>query len=100
VGLGWAGDKPWMPVAKTYGVCLIVSGISTLAMPLLVQAHSYFGLSTIAALFGLSLASNYSFTPLLVLQIVSLERFTPAFGVVLLVQGVGNLIGPPLAGNF
>ncbi|KAF4533305.1 hypothetical protein B566_EDAN004426 [Ephemera danica] len=98
VGLGWAGDKPWLPVAKTYGACLLVSGVSTMAMPPLVRAHSHVGLATAAALFGLSLASNYSFTPLLVLQIVGLERFTPAFGVVLLVQGIGNLVGPPLAG--
>lgn len=29
---------------------------------------------------------------------ISLERFTNAYGLLLLVQGIANLIGPPLAG--
>ncbi|CAB3367999.1 Hypothetical predicted protein [Cloeon dipterum] len=76
VFLGWAGDKPWLPVSKTYAVCLIVCVI----------------------FFGLSFAANYSFTPVLLVQLVAMERFSAAYGLMLLVQGAGNLIGPPLAG--
>ncbi|OXA36560.1 Monocarboxylate transporter 4 [Folsomia candida] len=48
--------------------------------------------------FGLMIAANYSLTPVILLQVVSLEKFTPAYGLLLLVQGIGNLIGPPIAG--
>lgn len=32
------------------------------------------------------------------MELISLERFTNAYGLLLLVQGIANLIGPPLAG--
>lgn len=32
-------------------------------------------------------------------QVVSLERFASAYGLLLLVQGIGNLVGPPIAGK-
>lgn len=32
------------------------------------------------------------------MELISLDRFTNAYGLLLLVQGVANLLGPPLAG--
>lgn len=32
------------------------------------------------------------------MELISLERFTNAYGLLLLVQGIANLVGPPLAG--
>lgn len=53
---------------------------------------------TCAALFGLFFASNLSFTPGILVEIVPLERFTIAYGLILMSQGIGHLIGPPLGG--
>lgn len=34
------------------------------------------------------------------MELITLEKFTNAYGLLLLVQGIANLIGPPLAGIF
>lgn len=97
VGLGWAGDQPWMHVTKTYGCCLILCGLSTISMTYF--SDNYVLIVISCACFGLLLASNFSFTPVILVELVPLDRFTTAYGLVLLCQGIGNLVGPPLAGT-
>ncbi|KAJ9587826.1 hypothetical protein L9F63_018750 [Diploptera punctata] len=94
--LGWAGDQPWMNITKSYAVLLILCGITTLLMPIFVV--NYWILTVTVALFGLFFASNFSFTPPILVQLIPLERFTTAYGLMLLCQGIGNLLGPPLGG--
>lgn len=45
----------------------------------------------------MTFASSFSYTPVILVSIVDIDNFTIAYGLVLLTQGVGNLIGPPLA---
>lgn len=52
----------------------------------------------LSGFFGLFIAANYALTSIILVELISLDRFTNAYGVLLLVQGVANLIGPPLAG--
>lgn len=61
-------------------------------------ASNFILLCITGALFGLMFASSFSFTPIILVQLVSLDDFTVAYGLVLLIQGVGNLIGPPISG--
>ncbi|KAK0168228.1 hypothetical protein PV327_002053 [Microctonus hyperodae] len=96
VGLGWAGDQSWMNVSKTYTACLIACGIATIFMSICTRYYSL--LIVCSALFGLFFASNFSFTPVILVELIPLERFTTAYGLSLLCQGIGNLLGPPLAG--
>ncbi|XP_024873042.1 uncharacterized protein LOC112455382 [Temnothorax curvispinosus] len=98
VVLGWAGDQPWMNVSKTYTWCLMACGVATILMS--VFTHHYVFLSISAAAFGLFFASTFSFTPVILVELIPLERFTTAYGLSLLCQGIGNLLGPPLAGWF
>lgn len=51
-----------------------------------------------SGLFGLFIAANYALTSVILVELISLERFTNAYGLLLLVQGIANLVGPPLAG--
>lgn len=95
--MGWAGDKPWMHVTKCYSVCLVICGIATLIYPLVIE--SYYLLLTVSAVFGLSFASTFSFTPVILVELIPLERFTTAYGLILFSQGIGNLLGPPISGN-
>ena len=44
------------------------------------------------------IAANNSLTSIILVELITLERFTNAYGLLLLVQGVANLVGPPLAG--
>lgn len=65
-------------------------------MPLFVT--SYASLVVLCTIFGLTFASSFSFTPSILVSLVDLEDFTCAYGLVLLVQGIGIIVGPPLAG--
>ncbi|XP_075231590.1 monocarboxylate transporter 9-like [Lycorma delicatula] len=96
IGLGYLGDQPWVDVTKAYAFCLVACGIATCGMPYFTD--NYWVLIAFAALWGLFFASNFSFTPPIIVKLIPLERFTIAYGLMLLCQGIGNLLGPPLAG--
>lgn len=96
ISLGWAGDQPWMNVTKTYTVCLIACGMCIIGMTIFI--YDYYLLMLMCALFGIFFASNFSFTPTILVELIPLDRFTTAYGLILLCQGIGNLLGPPLAG--
>lgn len=85
-----------MNVSKTYTCCLVACGITTISMS--VFTAYYFMLVISSAAFGLFFASNFSFTPVILVELIPLDRFTTAYGLSLLCQGIGNLLGPPLAG--
>lgn len=65
-------------------------------MPIFVE--TYWILVSLCILFGLTFASSFSFTPIILVRLVNLDDFTCAYGLILLVQGLGSLVGPPLAG--
>ncbi|XP_065370418.1 uncharacterized protein chk [Calliphora vicina] len=96
IGLGYLGDRSWMNVNVCYSGCMIICGLSVVLMPLLVS--SYNGLLALCIIFGFTFASSFSFTPSILVSIVDLDDFTCAYGLVLLVQGVGMIAGPPIAG--
>ncbi|XP_058465546.1 monocarboxylate transporter 14 isoform X2 [Malaya genurostris] len=96
VVLGWLGDQLWVDVTKYYGVCLGFCGLSVACVPICVT--NYYIMAILSIVFGFTFASTYSFTPIIVVRLVSLDDFTIAYGLCLLIQGIGSLIGPPLAG--
>lgn len=85
-----------MNVQKTFSVCLFLCGFATLGMPFFTN-QPYMLMAT-SALFGLFFASSFCFTPVVLVQLIPMDRFTNGYGLILLSQGIGNLIGPPLAG--
>ncbi|XP_077300586.1 monocarboxylate transporter 9-like [Arctopsyche grandis] len=93
--LGWAGDWDGVDASMIYAVCMLFCGGVTAMVPLL---SSYSGLCAASGAFGLFIAANYSLTSIILVELITLENFTNAYGLLLLVQGVANLIGPPLAG--
>ncbi|XP_065095823.1 uncharacterized protein LOC135717608 isoform X2 [Ochlerotatus camptorhynchus] len=93
--LGWMGDRKSVNANLTYAVCMGLCGLVTALVPLFTD---YTELSFLAGAFGLFIAANYSLTSIILVELITLERFTNAYGLLLLVQGVANLIGPPLAG--
>ncbi|KAF4519217.1 hypothetical protein B566_EDAN015323 [Ephemera danica] len=95
IGLGWAGDKSWVDAGTVYAGCMVLCGAVTATVPLF---SNYWALSACAGTFGLFIGANYSLTSIILVELITLERFTNAYGLLLLVQGIANLIGPPLAG--
>ncbi|XP_029178947.1 uncharacterized protein LOC114946561 [Nylanderia fulva] len=94
--LGWAGDRAWVNASIVYAVCMALCGAVTALIPVVIS--DYYTLCAISGAFGLFIAANYSLTSIILVELITLERFTNAYGLLLLVQGVANLIGPPLAG--
>lgn len=93
--VGWLGDQSWMNLNILYAFCMLICGGSTALVPFL---SSYAALGTMAGLYGLCISANYALTSPILVNLVSLEQFSNAYGFLLLVQGVSNLIGPPFAG--
>lgn len=93
--LGWMGDRKGVNANFTYAICMGFCGLVTALVPLFTD---YTSLSILAGAFGLFIAANYSLTSIILVELITLERFTNAYGLLLLVQGVANLVGPPLAG--
>ncbi|GAB1863642.1 Monocarboxylate transporter 12 [Camponotus japonicus] len=94
--LGWAGDRAWVNASIVYAVCMALCGGVTALIPVVV--NDYYTLCAISGAFGLFIAANYSLTSIILVELITLERFTNAYGLLLLVQGIANLMGPPLAG--
>lgn len=93
--MGWAGDRPKFNASIIYAVCMALCGAVMAVVPLLTD---YYSLAAASGAFGLFIAANYSLTCIILVELITLERFTNAYGLLLLVQGIANLIGPPLGG--
>lgn len=96
--LGWAGDRDWANASIVYAVCMSLCGAVTAMIPTVVS--NYYMLCAISGAFGLFISANYSLTSIILVELITIERFTNAYGLLLLVQGVANLMGPPLAGKI
>jgi MFS family permease len=95
IALGWTGDREELSPNIIYATCMGLCGLSVLLIPLFV---SYQSMCILSSAFGLFIAANYSLTSIILVNLVELDRFTNAYGLLLLVQGIANLVGPPLAG--
>lgn len=95
IGLGWAGDREELNPNIVYAICMALCGVSVLLIPLFV---SYQWMCVLSGFFGLFIAANYSLTSIILVNLVDIDRFTNAYGLLLLVQGIANLVGPPIAG--
>ncbi|XP_038212152.1 monocarboxylate transporter 9-like [Zerene cesonia] len=96
VGLGWIGDFPSVSIGNLYAACLLFCGASVAAIPIVVS--NYWLLAFACGTFGLMFAASFTFVPSLLVKLISLDDFTSAYGLVLLAEGIGHLIGPPLSG--
>jgi len=95
VFVGWVGDQPWASSSALYAFCMVCCAVSTALMPLVDSYPLLLGLS---AVYGFCISANYSLTSPILVDIVSIEHFSSAYGFLLASQGVANLVGPPFAG--
>lgn len=95
IALGWAGDREELNPNIVYAICMLLCGVSVIFIPFFV---TYQSMCILSGAFGLFIAANYSLTSIILVNLVDLDRFTNAYGLLLLVQGIANLVGPPIAG--
>ncbi|XP_052221324.1 monocarboxylate transporter 12-like isoform X1 [Dreissena polymorpha] len=61
-------------------------------------AHTYWHFATYAVVFGLFGGSYHALTPVILVDLLGADKLSSSFGIALLFQGIGYLVGPPLAG--
>ncbi|VDK69735.1 unnamed protein product [Litomosoides sigmodontis] len=91
-GKNTARNRLW-----TYISSLSICGLLTVGV---LFCHSYVTLSMYSGLFGLTLSSYVCLTSVLLVDLIGIEKITNAFGLILLFQGVGTVIGPPISGQL
>lgn len=79
-----------------YFVCGL--GLSGIALALLPMAVSYTMLSFFCALFGLSSGMYIGITTVILADMLGTEKLSSSYGISLFVNGVLQLMGPPLCG--
>lgn len=94
--MGYIGDQSWSSPMLIYNVSMVACGLSVIAMPFITN---FWILATAAAIFGLFISANYALTAVILVELISLEAFSKSYGLLLLIQGIANLIGPPLVGE-
>ena len=97
VGVGWLSDQPWVSSIALYSLCMVICGLVTSIIPLL---SSYPGILALSAAYGFCISANYSLTSPILVELVSIQQFSSAYGLLLACQGIANLLGPPFAGDL
>nr|XP_026490682.1 uncharacterized protein LOC113396837 isoform X2 [Vanessa tameamea] len=88
-------DLNFMPKSFFFVGGLLFSGISLTIIPFL---KSYTAISVVCAFFGLASGVNNSVTTLVMAEILGVDRLMSTYGISLFVNGLLQLVGPPLCG--
>lgn len=97
VVVGWVADQPSVSSHVLYAVCMVVCGLVTAVIPCV---KSYPLILILSATYGLCISANYSLTSPILVELISLDQFSAGYGFLLFCQGLGNLLGPPVAGGL
>lgn len=95
VVLGFLSDQQWVNRLYLYNISLTICGVFT---GFSVLGDSYAWLLAYSVVFGACMGCYVSLTSVILVDLLSLEELTNAFGLLLLFQGIASLIGPPLVG--
>ncbi|VDO11621.1 unnamed protein product [Brugia timori] len=88
-----AQNRLWIYVSSLTLCGLLTTGV--------LFCDGYITLAMYSGLFGLTLSSYVCLTSVLLVDLIGIEKLTNAFGLILLFQGIGTVIGPPISGkNF
>ncbi|PAA70745.1 hypothetical protein BOX15_Mlig027616g1 [Macrostomum lignano] len=90
---GWASDRSWADALWINNLALIGAGLATAFIPF---CHTLEPMIGCACCYGLFIAAWVSLRTILVVELMGLDRLTNAYGLLLLFQGVGIVVGPPL----
>ncbi|KAL7294650.1 hypothetical protein TKK_0011953 [Trichogramma kaykai] len=97
IGLGYVSSLPGVDALMVNNIFITLSGILTIASGWsMSQGYQFF----YAAAFGLSVSVFASLRSIIVVDLMGLEKLTNAFGLLLLFQGVGAVVGSPIASAF
>ncbi|CAG7838149.1 unnamed protein product [Allacma fusca] len=95
--LGYLSDKKWVNRLYLYNSALVLCGMATGVAAL---TGSMDMLRVYSAAFGALMGVYVSLTSVILVDLLGLDKLTNAFGLLLLFQGIGTVIGPPIVGKL
>ena len=93
---GFLGDKQEINKSVTYSISIMLCGASIIVVP---SFTSYAMLAVLAGLFGLFSAANEAMCSIILIDVVGIKNLNQAYGIIMMLQGIANLVGPPVAGK-
>ncbi|XP_073935009.1 monocarboxylate transporter 9 isoform X2 [Castor canadensis] len=94
--LGILADFKWINTLYLYVATLIMMSLALCAIPF---AKSYVTLAMLSGIIGF-LTGNWSIFPYVTTKTVGIEKLAHAYGILMFFAGLGNSLGPPIAGWF
>lgn len=92
---GLVSSMPKVSPLLVTNIALTMGGLATMLSNLCFDTYFQYGYCVV---FGLSVACFAALRSIVVVEFLGLERLTNCFGLFLLFQGIGALIGSPIAG--
>jgi MFS family permease len=95
--IGGSALSDWLPINKKcyYIGGLLFAGISLVLLPL---ASEYASLAFFCGMFGLSSGTNVGITAIIMVDLLGEDRLASSYGISLFINGIIQLIGPPICG--
>lgn len=95
--IGGSALSDWLPINKKFYYIggLLLSGISLILLPL---ADKYGSLACFCGAFGLSSGTYVGITAIIMVDLLGEDRLASSYGVSLFINGIIQLIGPPICG--
>ena len=95
--MGWIVDKHWVKTKHIFSICFLISSIFAFITPLFRNLEY---MCIYAAIVGIFPASFWSLVSVLIIEVVGIKDFPPAFGLVLLGLAIGSIVCQPSAGEL
>ena len=94
---GFLGDRKQINRRYLYSGSLLLTGAVLAVVPLFT---TFLPCTILAGLFGLFSASTEVLTSVIIVDILGIDKLSDAYGVVMFLQGVSSLVGPPVVGKL
>ena len=95
--IGYIGDLQKVNTVVLYSILTTIAGIFTILVP---WFTTYAWLCTFSASYGFFISANYTLVSVIIVDLLGIEKFTYAYGIEALSEGLANIIGPPFAGRY
>lgn len=91
---GYIGDKN-INLPLLYGLSISTAGLAIMFYPFFT---SYTMMAVLCGIYGFFISANYVFSTLILVEFLGMDKLTNAYGLMMLIQGIANMVGPPFAG--
>ncbi|CAD5115194.1 DgyrCDS4189 [Dimorphilus gyrociliatus] len=93
--VGWLADKNCISILRLYMIYTCMVGLILITMPF---CSNFYYLAFACAGYGWFMSADYALSLTMIVLILDSRYVTWATGLIYMCQGIGNVIGPPLAG--